>query len=165
MIRLIGIAGPAGYGKSALAARVYREAQGFEHQFWVSFNQPYSFNQWGQGLLERLNVRLDKLANDEELAFVLIRHLAQARCLLVLDNLETLLADEVRWQAYQHFLQKWLSRETQSAILVTSQERPKLSLRASAWLPLTGLSPEAGVALLQSLAVQGARKPCRKWWS
>lgn len=128
----------------------------------MSFNQPYSFSQWGQGLLERLNVRLDKLTSDEELASVLIRQLAKERCLLVLDNLETLLADEARWQAYQQFLQKWLSRDTQSTILVTSQERPKLSLRASEWLPLAGLSSEAGVALLQSLTVQGSRECLQK---
>lgn len=102
-----------------------------------------------------LGVILDE-TGDENLAYALIRQLAKERCLLVLDNLETLLTDETQWQPYQQFLQKWLSRDTQSIVLVTSREQPKLSLRKSKWYPLAGLTPEAGVALLQSLEIQGS---------
>ncbi|MGQ9871846.1 MAG: hypothetical protein ACUVQO_13940 [Leptodesmis sp.] len=41
-VRLIQILGVGGYGKSALAARVFEQVEGFHKKFWVSFRPLFS---------------------------------------------------------------------------------------------------------------------------
>lgn len=153
-VRLIGITAAGGYGKSTLAAKVFAPMQGFTHRFWVTFSQPFRFNQWGRGLLERTNFLIDEKASDEDLANAVIQQLAVNRWLLVLDNLETLLADEACWKPYQRFLQKWADANSKSVVLLTSRERPVLSVLDSEWLSLKGLAQGAGVGLLEALKVR-----------
>ncbi len=86
-IRLVGLCSAGGYGKSTLAAKVYKEAEGFERKLWISFSQPYAFSLFGRWVLEQFQVEVDDRIGEEELVDLMLHQLGQSRCLLVLDNL------------------------------------------------------------------------------
>jgi tetratricopeptide (TPR) repeat protein len=158
-VRLIGITGTGGYGKSSLVAKVFATAQSFEKQVWATFSQNYPFAVWGRWLLEKLGKATPE--KEADLLTAVCNNLRTGRYLLVLDNLETLLEANGEWhdKTYYDFLLRWLSSHTESVILVTSREQPQLppnSLNYCRWLPLKGLSTDAGVALLEDLDIQGA---------
>jgi tetratricopeptide (TPR) repeat protein len=158
-VRLIGITGTGGYGKSSLVAKVFATAQSFEKQVWATFSQNYPFAVWGRWLLEKLGKATPE--KEADLLTAVCNNLRTGRYLLVLDNLETLLEANGEWhdKTYYDFLLRWLSSHTESVILVTSREQPQLppnTLNYCRWLPLKGLSTDAGVALLEDLDIQGA---------
>ncbi|MGI8499704.1 MAG: tetratricopeptide repeat protein [Hassallia sp.] len=164
-VRLIGITGTGGYGKSSLVARVYA-AQSFEKQVWATFSQNYPFAVWGRWLLEKLGKATPE--KEADLLTAVCNNLQTGRYLLVLDNLETLLEANGEWhdKTYYDFLLRWLSSHTESVILVTSREQPQLppnTLNYCRWLPLKGLSTDAGVALLEDLDIQGADAQVREF--
>ena len=163
-VRLIGITGLGGYGKSTLAARLLADNEqqsNFSRVLWLKLAQFYNFSVWGRGLLKLLGETIDEQANDEDLIHVVIHNLSQQRYLLVLDNLESLLQEGRQWQdvAYQQFLLQWLEYGQGSIVLITSRERPDIPLNMlprSRWLDgLGGLSLEEGEALLRGLGIQG----------
>lgn len=158
-VRLIGITGTGGYGKSSLVAKVFATTQSFEKQVWATFSQNYPFAVWGRWLLEKLGKATPE--KEADLLTAVCNNLRTGRYLLVLDNLETLLEANGEWhdKTYYNFLLRWLSSHTESVILVTSREQPQLppnTLNYCRWLPLKGLSTDAGVALLEDLNIQGA---------
>ena len=165
-VRLIGITGTGGYGKSSLVAKVYATAQSFEKQVWATFSQNYPFAVWGRWLLEKLGKATPE--KEADLLTAVCNNLRTGRYLLVLDNLETLLEANGEWhdRTYYDFLLRWLSSESESVILVTSREQPQLppnSWNYCRWLPLKGLSTDAGVALLEDLDIQGADAQVREF--
>ncbi|NEU74272.1 tetratricopeptide repeat protein [Hassallia byssoidea VB512170] len=165
-VRLIGITGTGGYGKSSLVAKVFATAQSFEKQVWATFSQNYPFAVWGRWLLEKLGKATPE--KEADLLTAVCNNLRTGRYLLVLDNLETLLEANGEWhdKTYYDFLLRWLSSHTESVILVTSREQPQLppnTLNYCRWLPLKGLSTDAGVALLEDLDIQGADAQLREF--
>ncbi|MDF5725790.1 MAG: NB-ARC domain-containing protein [Rhizonema sp. PD37] len=165
-VRLIGITGAGGYGKSSLAAEVYATAQSFEKQVWANFSQNYLFAVWGRWLLEKLGKETPE--KEADLLTAVCNNLGTGRYLLVLDNLETLLKENGEWydETYRDFLLRWLSNRSESVILVTSREQLKLPLNTlnyCSWLPLKGLSIDDGVALLKKLNIQGADVEIREF--
>ncbi|MBD2606107.1 tetratricopeptide repeat protein [Scytonema hofmannii FACHB-248] len=165
-VRLIGITGTGGYGKSSLVAKVFATAQSFEKQVWATFSQNYPFAIWGRWLLEKLGKATPE--KEADLLTAVCNNLRTGRYLLVLDNLETLLEENEKWhdRTYYDFLLRWLSSHTESVILVTSREQPQLpsnTLNYCRWLPLKGLSTDAGVALLEDLNIQGAESQIREF--
>jgi tetratricopeptide (TPR) repeat protein len=156
-VNLIGITGLGGYGKSALAAKLF-DATNYDAKIWITLSQPYRFSDLGRGLLAELGVRVVEQAEDETVATVLVNQLAKTKALVVLDNLETLLTSEQEWQdpAYKVFLVKWLEYGSNSLILITSRERPDLPANNSYWhSTLQGLEPEQAVRLLGKLGIRG----------
>ncbi|MGI2903741.1 tetratricopeptide repeat protein [Tolypothrix sp. VBCCA 56010] len=165
-VRLIGITGTGGYGKSSLVAKVFATAQSFEKQVWATFSQNYPFAVWARWLLEKLGKATPE--KEADLLTAVCNNLRTGRYLLVLDNLETLLEANGEWhdKTYYDFLLRWLSSHTESIILVTSREQPQLppnTLNYCRWLPLKGLSTDAGVALLEDLDIQGADAQMQKF--
>ncbi|MDB9372790.1 tetratricopeptide repeat protein [Nodularia sphaerocarpa CS-585] len=157
-VRLIGVTAAGGYGKSALVAKLCEQLTDFPQQVWTSFSDAYPFAVWGRWLLDELGKPAPE--KPEELLIAVCHCLQTERYLLVLDNLETLLQNEPQWQTYLQFLLRWFSSSSKSVILVTSREQPTLpnnTLNQSHWLPLSGLSPNAGVELLQALKIQGSQ--------
>jgi tetratricopeptide (TPR) repeat protein len=154
---LVGITGLGGYGKSALANQLF-ETSDWPTKIWVTMSQPYRFSELGRWLLGKLGYQLDEKANDDALAKVLTDCLAEHRCLVVFDNLETLLESDRQWRlpGYEAFLLRWLEYGRNSAILVTSREQPRLPTRNSYWHPsLMGLKVADGAALLRDYGVVG----------
>lgn len=144
-----------------MAAKVYGEVLTFDRRFWISFEQPYHFNLFGRWLLEQFGEEIDEKTDNDALVNQLIHYLSQERCLLVMDNVESLLQDR-QWQeeAYQSFLLKWLGRENASVLVLTSREQP-LALEQrrveSKWLRLQGLNEDDGIKLLHDQGIEGSK--------
>ncbi|MDJ1183774.1 tetratricopeptide repeat protein [Roseofilum casamattae] len=147
------IVGIAGMGKSALAAKVYRECGGFGRKYWAELKGSPPFARFARGVLREL-VQIPQEAiektPDARLLEMLIQGLQRQKFLLVLDNFESVLADG----DYGEFLQGWLDCCDKTEILVTTQEQPELDWIANS-LSLSGLSKTEGARLLQALGVGG----------
>lgn len=118
---------------------------------WVSFRERYSVAQFGRWLLENLEQPYDEKWNDETLIQQMIRGLITSPCLLILDNLETVVqtaGDSV----YRQFLIRWLGSGNQSKILITSREQPSFVAnltRRCHWLRLGGLAEADAIQLVR----------------
>ena len=177
-IRSIGITGAGGYGKSMLLAKVCREievaspsgflGQPFEQIVWTTFTEFYRFEGWGAWLLVQLLGEIPIGLTRSELIPALVKVLAQRRCLLVLDNAETLLIESGDWleAEYGKFWLAVMGATSQSVLLLASQEQPNLPpnlLNCSRWQRLGGLDEAAGVALLQAWEVSGSDAKLREF--
>ena len=140
-LRLIEITAAVGYGKTALARKFTDQLTADWPVLWVNFNQPYPLAQFGRWLLEELKQNYDEKWNDGQLIDAISKGLTAKPCLLVLNNLETVLTAPVNL-VYQQFLQKWLNTESSSKLLVTSREQLKFPVNLQyyyySW-PLKGL--------------------------
>ena len=154
-IRLISIVATGGYGKSALASKLYETAEGFEDKLWTYFDQPYRFGQWSRWLLAQSGQKFEEDLSDERLIVALVNHLSQKSYLLVLDNVETLLERETYWLPYAQFLQALCESSSASQVVITSRIRPGGLELYSEEINLKGLSVRAGTALLKALGVAG----------
>ena len=107
--------------------------------------------------------RVEEGVGDEVLAGLVASRLRASCCLVVMDNVETLLtAEGRRWQdeGYGQFLLDWLGEPGRSVVMVTSREEPDVPnnlMRYCRWHSLDGLAVEAGVALLDELGVLGEK--------
>ena len=165
-MRLIGITGVGGYGKSALAAQMYEQLEQFQDKFWANFQEPVSFSTFGRWLWRKIEgdetytktYGLLQSLSDEDLETELINRLSRSHYLLVMDNLETLLSVS-SWQSYQRFFEKWLRCGSGGLLLITSQRHIDLEFRNRCrWLTLPGLSVQAGLALLKALKIRGSEE-------
>ncbi|MBD2743631.1 tetratricopeptide repeat protein [Coleofasciculus sp. FACHB-1120] len=159
-IRLIGITGLGGFGKSTLAAKIYEEDSAeFDKKFWVDVSRRVTFTELARRILLRLGLSAPTVEAIPELSLVdaLVNHLREGRYLLVVDNLESLLQqDGQRLDAiYEEFFHGWLGCGGKSVILVTTREHPDLPEIKLQWLPLPGLSPAEGANLLGALGILG----------
>ena len=150
-IHLIGIVATGGYGKTALAVKFREQLIPHWRVLWVSFRERYSVAQFGRWLLENLEQPYDEKWNDETLIQQMIRGLITSPCLLILDNLETVVqtaGDSV----YRQFLIRWLGSGNQSKILITSREQPSFVAnltRRCHWLRLGGLAEADAIQLVR----------------
>ena len=162
--RLITILGMGGQGKTTLAAQTARTVAGqFEVVIWRSLPNAPTLDELLPGMLATLaGEPLNDLPNtlDEQLALCL-RYLQHRRCLLVLDNLETILQSDQAghyrpgYETYAQLIETIARHEHHSCLLLTSRERPhglmrfEHSLPGVQSLPLTGLATNAGQEILQ----------------
>ncbi|MBD1888474.1 tetratricopeptide repeat protein [Coleofasciculus sp. FACHB-SPT9] len=159
-IRLIGITGLGGFGKSTLAAKIYDDDSAeFDKKFWVDVSRRVTFTELARRVLLRLGLSPPTVEAIPELSLVdaLVNHLREGQHLLVIDNLESLLQHDGQWldAIYQQFFHGWLGCGGKSVILVTTRERPDLPEINLKWLPLPGLSPAEGANLLTVLGILG----------
>ncbi len=160
-INTIGIQGLSGIGKSWLAAKVY-QSELFESRFWADVSQKPDFTVFAKNALKALTGKsseeVDQLNELELLINNLLEVAKQQRCLLVIDNLETLLDTErvFDW-SYRDFFQAWLRCGSTSKLLLTSQTIPFIMRNNCHWLTLKGLAETEGAQLLQELGVQGTK--------
>lgn len=171
--RLIAVLGMGGMGKTSLVLKVAKEVAGeldegsareFIAVFWRSLLNapplPNLLRPLLQLLLPSGDVQLPTTL-DEQLA-LLFAQLSERRCLLVLDNFESILeagqAGRYRpgYEAYGQLLQRFGQGRHRSCLIITSRECPngveqmEDELPAVRSLPLDGLAPEAGRALLRT---------------
>lgn len=171
---LVALLGIGGVGKTALAIQFVRgltstsqgtqASDGFDRILWRSLlNAP--------SLEEVVDLWLQELSDHELVALppsldgklsLLYANLRRQSCLLVLDNLESILQEgdaggrfQPGYEAYAQFLQQIGELEHRSCVLLTSRELPLVVARlertysAVRTLRLEGLSPEVGLELLR----------------
>lgn len=165
--RLIALFGMSGIGKSTLVVKTAQQIQEqFEYVVWRSLQSMPSLETFVENILQslrRLQGCNSVLATglDSKLS-QLIECLRQSRCLLILDNIESVLSNTGQgghngssYDDYQHLLRAFAEVPHQSCILLTSQEKPKeiaLLLRDQSQvreLRLTGLNCAEGRKLFR----------------
>ncbi|HRV92418.1 MAG TPA: NB-ARC domain-containing protein [Anaerolineae bacterium] len=163
--RLVAIVGMGGIGKTDLAAKVARQVSShFDFVIWRSLiNAPpltSMLRSWFQVLSQQqLNGLPDHLTEQLELLFDTLR---RQRCLLILDNVETIMQQGSRagqyrpgYEVYGQLIQRFGDGEHQSCLLLTSRERPQGLARLAndntliRFHQLAGLAEPAGLAILQ----------------
>lgn len=169
--RLVAVIGIGGMGKTTLAVQVVQQvAAQMEQVIWRSLlNAPplaTLLSGWLQLLadqppgpaMQSLDVQLNQL-------FDLLR---RRRCLLVLDNVETIMQEESHsgsyrpgYEAYGQLVQRFGESNHQSCLLLTSREQPQEVARlertqpAVRTLALAGLAVADGLALLATQGMSG----------
>src|SRR5215471_10281030 len=131
--RLVAVLGFGGIGKTCLAARLaQRVAPDFERVYWRSVRNAPPVSEWLAGAIGFLSdqQRVPPPSESERIT-ALVQLLRARRCLLVLDNSETLFepgAAEGRYRAgmdgYGKLLQAVGERSHQSCLVLTSREAP-----------------------------------------
>jgi len=166
--RLVTVLAMGGMGKTTLAAKVARLlADEFEFVLWRSLLNAPPLQELLRDILRFLaRQQLDQLPTTlgDQLT-LLLTCLRQHRCLLVLDNVESILAAgqaghyRAGYEGYGQLLDRVVQREHQSCLLLTSRERPRGVEQFEEdfpWvrsLPLEGLGATAGHALLKTRGV------------
>ncbi|HBE16758.1 MAG TPA: hypothetical protein DEG17_24410 [Cyanobacteria bacterium UBA11149] len=157
--RLVGLFGMGGIGKTSLSVKLAREIQGeFDYVIWRSLHRAPPFEEFLEELIQSLTISQDiKLShNFNHLILQLLTCLRMHRCLVVLDNIETILAPCDRsggylpgYEGYGQLLKCLGETNHQSTILLTSREKlQEIALIEGKFNPirsmvLTGLSEKA----------------------
>src|SRR5213592_1477404 len=170
--RLVAILGMGGIGKSALVSLLGKHlAPQFDAVLWRSLRDAPSCEELVADCLtffsETPPAEFPPLL--EQRINQLIGRLQERRCLLVLDNLETLLEVEdpegnyrAGYQGYGRLIERLGESAHQSCVVLTSREKPREiealeGLRGPVRsLRLVGLSQEAARSLLENKDLRGA---------
>jgi WD40 repeat protein/transcriptional regulator with XRE-family HTH domain len=168
--RLVAVLGLGGIGKSLLATRLAHDfASSFEHVFWRSLRDAPTPAEW---LAEALRFLAPGVAPEAGGEAALLRRLlellGETRCLLVLDNVETILQPggpvggyRAGYERYGTLLRQVAESPHRSCLVITSREEPaelgplvgeRGPVRA---LELAGFGAEDGRALLSDKQLDG----------
>ncbi len=176
--RLITIVGMGGIGKTALAVKLAQQVQeDFEFLFWRSLRNAPAIEK----LLSELILFLSNQQEIPQAGTVdaqisgLMQYLRSSRCLLVLDNVETILQSGERsghyregYDTYGQLFARIADEHHQSCLVLTSREKPGgLSAKEGETLPvrslqLTGLHQEAGKTILKSKGLAASEDKCQQ---
>jgi WD40 repeat protein/transcriptional regulator with XRE-family HTH domain len=172
--RLIAILGMGGIGKTTLTTRLFRLIQrNFESVYWQSLqNAPPLKLMLKQFLQRHLNQQqIHALNSVEEYLPLFIHYLQEHRCLLILDNMESLLqvgslAGRYRagYEDYRTLLERIGGTRHQSCILLTSREKPgEVALLENPLGPvrslhLQGIDLAGGKEILQDRGLFGSNE-------
>jgi WD40 repeat protein len=142
---LITLLGMGGVGKTALAIKLAEQIQShFEIVIWRSLRHAPAMDAFLTDLIRSLaSPDLPLAATFDGQLLQLLNALYDRRCLLILDNLESVLGDD----RASELLRCVAEGRHQSCGVVTSREKPQGILGRS--LALSGLNPAAGAMLLQ----------------
>ncbi len=168
--RLVAVLGMGGIGKTSLAAwAAQKVALSFERVYWRSLRNAPPVSEWLAGAIGFLSdQQVVAAANESEQITALLQLLRTKRCLLVLDNSETLFEPgqrEGRYRAgmdgYGRVLRAVGDATHQSCLMLTSREAPpELAVLGSGVqaLELHGLgSSEAQVLLADKQLIGDAQ--------
>ncbi|MBV9329485.1 MAG: XRE family transcriptional regulator, partial [Chloroflexi bacterium] len=164
--RVVAVLGIGGIGKTSLAARLAQSvAPNFARVYWRNLRNAPPVSEWLGGAIAFLSDQQHVLPDSEsEQIAVLLQLLRARRCLLVLDNSETLLESghsEGHYRAgmdgYGRVLEPIGQTTHQSCLLLTSREAPpELALLPGAReLELHGLGLTEAQALLADKHIDG----------
>lgn len=176
--RLVLLMGVGGIGKTALAVKlVERVQQVFDCCIWLSLREAPRFNESLVHLLSCLSNQQEKILHDNlgENLSLLSHYLTQSRCLLVLDNAESLLETgtkagkfQLNYEDYGALLKRLGEGRHQSCLLLTSREKPdEVALMEGENAPvrvlnLKGLEESNNQELLRAFGLNGSIDQCRQ---
>jgi WD40 repeat protein len=142
--KLVALLGMGGIGKTALVTRLAQQLPvHFEFIIWRSLRNAPTLER----LLAELVPFLSHQQETKAELSTLLQQLRSARCLVILDNWETILAAEqmgqfrAGYEGYSELLRTIGTTEHQSCVAITSRERP------AALIPLEGV--ESAVRILR----------------
>jgi len=169
--RLVGVLGMGGIGKSALTSFLgSRLAQAFEAVLWRSLRDAPPCEELVAACITFFSETPPAgfPTSLEQRITQLVARLQARRCLLVLDNLETILASGDRegsylpgYEGYGRLIQRLAEAAHQSCVLLTSREKPKElapleGVRSPVrTLRLVGMDEQAAQALLSDKGLSG----------
>ncbi|MEJ6481347.1 NB-ARC domain-containing protein [Nostoc punctiforme UO1] len=180
--RLIALLGMGGIGKTALSVKLANEVQeNFDHIIWRSLRNAPPVQEMLINLIRFISDEQEKDLPEtvDALITLLIHYLRERRCLLVLDNAETILqasvsvppAKEVHaghyrkgFEGYGQLLRRIGEEPHHSCLVMTSREKPKefapLEGEASPVRTLTlgGLGHIEGQEILKDKGLSGSRQ-------
>jgi WD40 repeat protein/transcriptional regulator with XRE-family HTH domain len=168
--RVVAVLGLGGVGKTLLTARLAQDVIAtFERVYWRSLRDAPTPREWLTGAIGFLAPdEAGRSESEAEHLRHLIELLGQARCLLVLDNFETVLDPSDRagdyapgYEGYGALLRHVAEAPHVSCLVLTSREEPSVlrPLRGAAGpvrtVTLTGLDTDDGRALLLDKGLEG----------
>ncbi|MEO0868400.1 MAG: NB-ARC domain-containing protein [Cyanobacteria bacterium J06642_11] len=174
--RFVSIIGPAGMGKTSLAITLAKAVQNqFDGVIWQSLrHQPALENVLGKWLGKLPNDVVPHSDEWYDQLSALMTYLQNHRCLVVIDNLESILSSgslvgqyQTNHNNYRELLKRLGEQPHQSCIIVTSRERnQELSGSKAAnspirYLELGGLKPEDAA---QILAAERLPTTTKSYW-
>lgn len=170
--RVIAITGIGGIGKTTFTATAARELLGsFERIWWRSLKNMPSIEQLVTSCLQFLFSKQHRELPDmfEERISLLIEALSKQRCLLILDNVESILQPSLSAGQYQpthtgygHFIRRLGEHHHRSCLLLTTREKLQEIARMEGKsspvrvLPLTGLETPQCRSILQDQQLYGS---------
>jgi WD40 repeat protein len=178
--RLIALLGMGGIGKTALSVKLAEKLQDrFEYVIWRSLREAPPFKVTATNLLvflannQKTDINFPESAS--EIISLLIDFLKHHRCLIILDNLESILSSRSRsgkyregYEDYGELIRRIGEVNHQSCLLLTSREKPKevaslegegLHIRS---IRLDGLLECGGDELLNIKGISGTKDQCHK---
>lgn len=173
--RLVAVLGIGGIGKTTLAARIAQKVQDqFEYLIWRSLRNAPPLNDILAELLKFLLGSETELPDDENSRLLrLLQALRDHRCLIILDNVESILrsgegkdydrAGEYKegYEMYGYLFKKLGEAAHQSCLLLTSREKPKDAAALEGKnlpvkvLQLDGLNPFEARLILKDKGLEG----------
>ena len=164
--RLVALLGMGGIGKTTLAVKLVEQIQdGFEYLIWRSLRNAPPVQAILSDLIQFFSDQQEPAALEtvERSIAQLMSYLRQHRCLVVLDNVETILGSGDRvgsyregYEEYGQLLRSIGDTNHQSCFLLTSREKPKgLATKEGTTLPvrtlqLTGLPAAEGQKIFRA---------------
>ncbi|MDX2212450.1 MAG: WD40 repeat domain-containing protein [Oculatellaceae cyanobacterium bins.114] len=167
--RLIGVFGVGGIGKTHLSIKLAQQVTDFDCVIWRSLRNAPPLTELLADLLHAITRSPQPTLPDatEVRLTLLLEQLRSMRCLLVLDNAETLLKGEEYsgqyregYEDYGQFFKRIGETNHLSTLLLTSREKPKefgvmegetSPVRS---LPLKGLLPEDAQQIISAKGIQ-----------
>ena len=170
--QLVGLLGIGGIGKTALSVKLTKHLQAnYDAVVWRSLRHGPPIENLLVDLLQSLAPGTATNHQWQTLLSQLMAHLRQYRCLLVLDNWETLLASgagsahvhagqhKPEYEGYCELLRSLGETPHQSCLILTSREKPatlaELEGPVVRVLALNGLDPEKAIPLLTQKGLTG----------
>ena len=170
--RMVAVLGIGGIGKTTLTTSITQQVKDeFDYVFWRSLHNAPPLSSILQQCIQFVSdqQRIDLPERIDEQISVLISYLQQYRCLLVLDNIESILRSGPRpghyqegYENYGELLRRLGEVPHRSCLLLTSREKPEeiAHLERQAHLvrslPLTGVKRSAGQEMLQERKLSGS---------
>lgn len=170
--RVVGLFGMGGIGKTTLSVHCAKQIQGnFDYLIWRSLRNAPPITDLLAELLQFFSNQQKTIPNSlDSQILCLLEYLRSARCLLILDNVETIMRSlrgrsapshdcesgyQPGYDGYGQLIRCIGETEHQSCLLLTSREKPQgIAAKEGAYLPirslqLGGLPISAGQAIFQ----------------
>ncbi|GCE27580.1 hypothetical protein KDA_30640 [Dictyobacter alpinus] len=172
--KVVTILGLGGIGKTSLCTKVADKLGGsFDYVFWRSLQNAPTIDQFMRQCIRFLTQEqyITVPESFDEQQQLLLRFLRHSRCLLILDNVESIIEEghlnsqyRQGFSAYGRLIQRIGETQHQSCLLLTSREQPReIALLEGGAFPvyklhLSGIASDEGQELLKEKKLVGTQE-------